>query len=128
MHHGVWDASRASSCSAKTSPRRRNSSRPATPSSASSLLATVLSPRLKGVGRYYLVPDDGVAPIEQGAIVTQARAGNPLAARFMHFLESEARSAILVRNGFGLPRRRRRMTGLPPNCGPRSASRWSWPW
>ena len=66
--------------------------------------ATVLSPRLKGVGSYYLVPDTGSAPIEQGAIITRHGAGNPLAPRFMQFLQSPAARAILLRHGFTLPR------------------------
>lgn len=69
-------------------------------------LATVLSPRLRGVGRYYLVPEEGIAPIEQGAIVTRRGQDNPLAARFVRFLQSEPARAILVRSGFGLPRAR----------------------
>ena len=67
-------------------------------------LATVLSPRLQGVGRYYLVPEDGIAPIEQGAVVTRHGKGNPLAARFVQFLQTKAARDILQRSGFGLPR------------------------
>lgn len=66
-------------------------------------LATVLSPRLAGIGRYYLVPEEGLAPIEQGAIVTKRGQGNPLAARFVRFLQSPEARAILVRSGFGVP-------------------------
>lgn len=66
-------------------------------------LATVRSPKMAGVGRYHLISDAGVAPIEQGAIVTRAGGGQPLAARFVRFLGSPAARAILERNGFGLP-------------------------
>ena len=66
--------------------------------------ATVLAPRLKGVGSYYLVPDSGLAPIEQGAIITRHGKDNPLAPRFMQFLQSPAGRAILLRHGFTLPR------------------------
>jgi molybdate transport system substrate-binding protein len=66
-------------------------------------LASLRSPRLAGVGRYYLIPDAGLAPIEQGAIVTRRGRDNPLAARFVRFLGSPAARAILERNGFGLP-------------------------
>lgn len=62
--------------------------------------ATVLAPRLKGVGSFYLVPEAGLAPIEQGAIVTTRGKANPLAARFMRFLQSPAARAILQRHGF----------------------------
>lgn len=64
---------------------------------------TVLAPKLKGVGSYYLIPDTGTAPIEQGAIVTRRGAGNPLAPRFMRFLQSPEARAILLRHGFSLP-------------------------
>ena len=66
-------------------------------------LATVRSPRMAGVGRHHLISDAGVAPIEQGAIVTSAGSTQPLAARFVRFLGSPAARTILERNGFGLP-------------------------
>ncbi|MFL6672023.1 MAG: molybdate ABC transporter substrate-binding protein [Massilia sp.] len=69
-------------------------------------LASLHSPRLAGVGRYYLIADTGMAPIEQGAIVTRHGAGNPLAARFVRFLGSPAARSILESNGFGLPVKR----------------------
>ena len=65
--------------------------------------ASVLSPRLKGSGNYYLIPEAGLAPIEQGAIVTTHGKANPLAARFMQFLSSPEARAILQRGGYGLP-------------------------
>jgi molybdate transport system substrate-binding protein len=66
--------------------------------------STVLSPRLKGVGSYYLIPDTGSAPIEQGAVVTRRGASNPLSARFLQFLQSPAAREILLRHGFSIPR------------------------
>lgn len=66
--------------------------------------ATVLAPKVKGSGSYYLIPDDGVPPIDQGAIITRHGAANPLAPRFMQFLQSPAARAILLRHGFSLPR------------------------
>lgn len=66
--------------------------------------STVLGPRMKGVGSYYLIPDDGAAPIEQGAIVTRKGQGNALSGRFMQFLQSPAARAILLRHGFSIPR------------------------
>ena len=65
--------------------------------------ASVLSPRLKGSGSYYVISDAGMAPIEQGAIVTARGKANPLAPRFVHFLSSPPARAILQRHGFGLP-------------------------
>lgn len=66
--------------------------------------STILSPRLKGVGSYYLIPDAGSAPIEQGAVITQHGKTNPLSARFMAFLHSSAAREIFLRHGFTLPR------------------------
>lgn len=66
--------------------------------------ATVMAPKMKGVGSYYLVPEAGIPPIEQGAIVTRHGKANPLAPRFMQFLQSPAARAILQRHGFSLPR------------------------
>lgn len=66
--------------------------------------ATVVAPRLKGVGSYYLIPDAGLAPVEQGAVVTRHGAANPLAPRFMQFLKSRTAQQILLRHGFALPR------------------------
>lgn len=43
-------------------------------------------------------------PIEQGVIVTRHGAANPLAPRFLQFLQSTAARAILLRHGFSLPR------------------------
>ena len=65
--------------------------------------ATLHSTKLKGIGRYALVPATGLAPIEQGAIVTKAGAGNPHAAGFIRFLATNEARTILARNGFSLP-------------------------
>lgn len=69
-------------------------------------LATLRSPRLAGVGRYYLIPDAGLPPIEQAAIVTRRGQANPLAGRFVRFLAGPAAQAILQQHGFALPRKR----------------------
>ncbi|HEX9171251.1 MAG TPA: molybdate ABC transporter substrate-binding protein [Telluria sp.] len=57
----------------------------------------------KAGGRYYVIPMTGLAPIEQGAIVTRHGAANPLAPRFVLFMDSPAARAILERHGFSLP-------------------------
>ncbi|PWF41223.1 molybdate ABC transporter substrate-binding protein [Massilia glaciei] len=66
-------------------------------------MSTLSGSRLKGTGSHYLIPDAGLAPIEQGAIVTTRGKANPLAARFVRFLRSPAARAILLGNGFALP-------------------------
>lgn len=65
--------------------------------------ATLHASKLKELGRHALVPTAGLPPIEQGAIVTGAGAGNPHAAGFVRFLASREARAILARNGFGVP-------------------------
>jgi molybdate transport system substrate-binding protein len=67
-------------------------------------MSTLLSPKFKGVGHYYLIPDTGVPPIEHGAIITSHGKDNPAAARFLAFLQTPAGREILHRHGFGLPR------------------------
>ena len=66
-------------------------------------LATVRAPKMAGVGRYQLISDRGVTPIEQGAIVTNAGGKHPMALRFVRFLGSPPARAIFERHGFGLP-------------------------
>ncbi|MFC0135798.1 molybdate ABC transporter substrate-binding protein [Massilia eurypsychrophila] len=66
-------------------------------------LASVVSPRLKGLGSYYLLPEAGMAPIVQGAVVTAQGRNNPLATRFVQFLSTPGARAILQRHGFGMP-------------------------
>ena len=65
--------------------------------------ATLHATKLQGIGRHALLPLTGLAPIEQGAIVTKAGAANPHAAGFVRFLASKEARAILARNGFSLP-------------------------
>ena len=65
--------------------------------------ATLHATRLKGVGRHAPIPASGLAPIEQGVIVTKAGAANPHASGFVRFLNSPQGRAILARNGFSLP-------------------------
>lgn len=106
VRHGVWDALQGKLVMGENIAQTAQFVQTGNAQLGIVSLATVLSARLKGVGRYYLVPEGGIAPIEQGAIVTRHGQGNPLAARFMRFLQSERAQAILVRSGFGLPRTR----------------------
>ncbi len=66
--------------------------------------ATVRAPQLRGIGSHYVIPDAGLPPIEQGAIITRHGKANPLAARFLKFLTSPAAREILTKAGFTLPR------------------------
>jgi molybdate transport system substrate-binding protein len=104
VRHGVWDALQGKLVIGENIAQAAQFVQTGNAQLGIVSLATVLSPRLKGVGRYYLVPEGGIAPIEQGAIVTRHGQGNPLAARFVRFLQTGRAQAILVRSGFGLPR------------------------
>lgn len=102
VHHGVWDAVQGKLAIGENVAQAAQFVQTGNAQLGIVSLATVL--RLKGVGRYYVVPEEGIAPIEQGAIVTKHGQANPLAARFVRFLQSKAARDILQRGGFGLPR------------------------
>lgn len=104
MHHGMWDKVQGKLAIGENVAQAAQFVQTGNAQLGIVSLATVLSPRLKGVGRYYVVPEEGVAPIEQGAVVTRHGQGNPLAARFIQFLQTKAARDILQRSGFGLPR------------------------
>lgn len=63
-------------------------------------MSAIGSPLLRRSGRYAILP--GVT-VPQGAVVTAHGRANPLSARWMAYLRSDAARAILVRNGFQLP-------------------------
>jgi molybdate transport system substrate-binding protein len=66
-------------------------------------LSLALSPALKTRGRFWRIPDNLYAPIEQGAVVLRA-SQNPQAAKaFLDFLKTPATAALLERYGFVLP-------------------------
>lgn len=60
-------------------------------------------PPLKGVGLYIVLPGGSYTPIEQGAVVTNRGAANPLAKAYVDFLGSDAAKKILEDNGYALP-------------------------
>lgn len=104
IHHGVWDAVQGKLAIGENVAQAAQFVQTGNAQLGIVSLATVLSPRLKGTGRHYVVPEAGIAPIEQGAVVTTHGKGNPLAARFLQFLQTKAARDILQRSGFGLPR------------------------
>lgn len=63
----------------------------------------LIAPPLKGVGIYILLPGGSYPLIEQGAVVTQKGAANPLAKAYAEFLGSDAARAILEENGYEMP-------------------------
>lgn len=69
-------------------------------------LSLAVSPEMKDKGRYWIVPENLHAPIEQGAVVVRA-AANPHGARqLLEFIQRPATSALLERYGFVLPEKR----------------------
>lgn len=66
-------------------------------------LSLVLSPRLAKVGTYFEIPETSQLRLEQGAILTQRGASNPVARKYIEFLRSAGARAIFNRYGFRLP-------------------------
>ena len=66
-------------------------------------LSLVRAPRLRGIGRYWLVPDDLHEPLEQAVVLTRRGAANPAAVEFIAFLSKPTAREIFERFGFSLP-------------------------
>ena len=66
-------------------------------------LSLALSPELAKQGGYALISDKLHQPLEQGFIVTQRAAGNPLAQAFASFMAGKEARAVMTRYGFLLP-------------------------
>jgi molybdate transport system substrate-binding protein len=66
---------------------------------------TVLASSMRGLGRYYLIPENEYQGEVAGhaAVVTVHGQSNPLAYRFVRFLKSAKAQAILVPKGFMKP-------------------------
>ena len=65
-------------------------------------LALVLSPRLAKVGRWQEIPVDFYGKLEQGVVLTNAGAKNPLARAYLEFLRSPEARRVFDRYGFRL--------------------------
>jgi molybdate transport system substrate-binding protein len=66
-------------------------------------LSSMLTPKMKGKGRWIEVSTGLYRPLVQGAIVTTHGRGNPAAAGYLAFLHSEAASKVLEAAGYGAP-------------------------
>lgn len=66
---------------------------------------TVLASSMKGVGKYYLIPENFYKDALPGhaAVVTAHGANTPLAYRFIQFLKTPQAQAILIPKGFMKP-------------------------
>lgn len=66
-------------------------------------LSLVLAPKMRGTGKYFLVPQEAHSPLEQGAILTTRGAANLLATRYIQYLRTPEARLIFERYGFSLP-------------------------
>ena len=66
-------------------------------------LSAVVSPRLRGRGRWIEVPAGLHDPLVQAAVVTARGMGNPESARYVAFLRGAGARAVLERFGYGAP-------------------------
>ena len=65
--------------------------------------STLKSPKLAGVGQFWLVPLSAHAPLEQGAVITRHGRDNPLSAKYLAFLKSANAQAIFSQYGYSIP-------------------------
>jgi molybdate transport system substrate-binding protein len=66
-------------------------------------LSAVLSPKLRGNGRWIEVPSDLYDPLVQAAVITTHGSANPESARYIAFLQGNAAAGVLASFGYGLP-------------------------
>jgi len=66
-------------------------------------LSAVLSPRLRGRGRWLEVPASLYRPMVQGAIITAHGAGNTASSAYIAFLRGDAARTALEAAGYGIP-------------------------
>jgi len=64
--------------------------------------STLKSPKLAGVGQFWLVPLSAHPPLEQGAVITQHGGKNPLSAKYLAFLKSANARAIFGHYGYSM--------------------------
>jgi molybdate transport system substrate-binding protein len=63
----------------------------------------VVSPEMKGRGKYWVIPENLYAPIQQGAVVVSASKNSQGAREFLDYVKAPATAALLERYGFVLP-------------------------
>lgn len=66
-------------------------------------LSAVLSPKLRGRGRWIEVPAALFTPLVQGAIITSHGSANPASAAYVAFLRGDAARKVLEAAGYGAP-------------------------
>lgn len=66
-------------------------------------LSLALSDRMKGVGRYWEIPEEMYPRLEQAAVITKAAKDLAAAREFLAFMQREKSRAIMARFGFRAP-------------------------
>lgn len=66
-------------------------------------LSLVSAPKLKGVGAYWVLPEDSHAPLEQAAVLTRRGTTNAAARAYLNFLRTPKARSIFDQYGFRLP-------------------------
>jgi len=66
-------------------------------------LSIARSPGLTEKGRYWTIPENLYAPIQQGAVVLSASHNPQVASQFLDYVKTPATAALLERYGFVLP-------------------------
>jgi molybdate transport system substrate-binding protein len=66
-------------------------------------LSLALSPAMKDKGRFWNIPENLYAPIEQGAVVVLSSKNLQGAKQFLEYIKLPATAAVLARYGFAPP-------------------------
>jgi len=66
-------------------------------------LALALAPSMKSAGKYWEIPAEAHAPIEQGAVILKKGTNTDAARTFLEFLKSDQGRDLMNRYGFVLP-------------------------
>jgi molybdate transport system substrate-binding protein len=67
-------------------------------------LSLVLAPVMKGIGAYWLIPQDTYPRLDQAAVLTARGRNNPAARAYLAFLRSPAAREIFEHFGFFMPK------------------------
>jgi len=66
-------------------------------------LSLVLSPRMKDKGRFWRIPENSYAPIEQGVVLLRGSQNRQGAQALLDYIKTPATAGLLERYGFVLP-------------------------
>ena len=66
-------------------------------------LAHAMSPAIKSIGKFWVIPADYYPPLEQGAVVIGRSQNKKEAAEFLDYLKTKDASNVLRKYGFTLP-------------------------